>query len=189
MPLFLFTGEEYTLLLQDVTKRKRSFLEKYGEYGLFDFASDNLDIDQLQNALLSGGMFASKKLVIIRWVPLDSTPHNKAKSSEIDRCLTLLEWFLATNDTETIVVCISYKPDKRTKPYKRFVTHAQLKEYPLLDDKQKVAYVQQALWSLLTPEQQNELVTSCGSDLWHLAHECDKLYHYATYHQLTSFTH
>lgn len=53
MPLFLFTGEEYTLLLQELTKRKSSFLEKYGEYGLFDFSSDALQIDQLQNALMS----------------------------------------------------------------------------------------------------------------------------------------
>ncbi len=91
MPLFLFTGEEYTLLLQELTKRKSSFLEKYGEYGLFDFSSDDLQIDQLQSALMSGGMFATKKLVIIRGIPLDSTPHNKAKTSDIDRCFSLLE--------------------------------------------------------------------------------------------------
>jgi DNA polymerase III delta subunit len=145
MPLFLFTGEEYTLLLQELSKRKSSFLEKYGEYGLFDFSSDSLQIDQLQSALMSGGMFATKKLVIIRGIPLDSTPHNKAKSSDIDRCFLLLESFIASNDAETIVVCISYKPDKRTKPYKWFATHAQLKEFPLLDEKQKIVYVQQQL--------------------------------------------
>jgi DNA polymerase III delta subunit len=188
MPLFLFTGEEYTLLLQELTKRKSSFLEKYGEYGLFDFASDELQLDQIQSALMSWGMFASKKLVIIRGIPLDSTPHNKAKTADIERCLSLLEAFLATNDSETIVVCISYKPDKRTKPYKRFVSNAQLKEFPLLDEKQQVAYVQQQLGTLLTSGQQAELVTSCGDDLGHLSHECDKLRHYAAYHQLSSFT-
>lgn len=188
MPLFLFTGEEYTLLLQELTKRKSAFLEKYGTYGLFDFSCDDLQIDQLQNALMSGGMFATKKLVIIRGIPLDSTPHNKAKTSDIERCLSLLESFLASQDAETIVVCISYKPDKRTKPYKRFVSNAQLKEFPLLDEKQKVVYVQQQLWSLLTSPQQAQLVTSCGNDLGHLAHECNKLFHYASYHQLSKFT-
>lgn len=188
MPLFLFTGEEYTLLLGELTKRKTSFLDKYGEHGLFDFASDSLDFSQLQNALMSGGMFATKKLVIIRGIPLDSTPHNKAKAADIDRCLQLLEWFIASQDTETIVVCISYKPDKRTKSYKWFVSNAQLKEFPFLDDKQKTAYIQQQLWTALTTEQQASLLANCGSDLGHLMHECDKIKHYMSYHQLTTLT-
>jgi DNA polymerase III delta subunit len=58
----------------------------------------------------------------------------------------------------------------------------------LLDEKQKIVYVQQQLWSILTAAQQAELVTSCGDDLGHLSHECNKLHHYATYHQLTKFT-
>lgn len=187
MPLFLFTGEEYTLLLQELTKRKTSFLEKYGEYGLFDFSSENLQGDQLQNALMSGGMFATKKLVIMRWVPLDSTAHNKAKTADVERCCKLLEQFLATHDTETIVVCVSYKPDKRTKPYKRFATNAQVKEFPPLDEKQKLHYVQQQFWSLLNSEQQLHLVTSCN-DLWHLSNECNKIKHYANYHHLNTLT-
>jgi len=162
MPLFLFTGEEYTLLLQELTKRKTSFLEKYGEYSLFDFASDNLQSDQIQNALMSGGMFATKKLVIIRGIPLDSTAHNKAKTADVERCFSLLEAFIASNDIETIVVCISYKPDKRTKPYKRFAKNAQLKTFPLLDEKQKIIYIQQRLGTLLNTEQQAQLVSSCG---------------------------
>ncbi len=188
MPLFLFTGEEYHLVLQEIAKRKTNFLKKYGEHGLFDFASDNLQIEQLQNALMSGGFFSTKKLVIIRGIPLDSTPHNKAKSSEIDRCLPLLTSFQANNDAETIVVCISYKPDKRTKAYKWFTTHAEIKEFPLLDEKQKIAFVQQQLGSLLTHAQQIDLVMNCGSGLWMLAEECKKLSHYATYHQLSVFS-
>lgn len=188
MPLFLFTGEEYHLVLQEIAKRKTNFLKKYGEHGLFDFASDNLQIEQLQNALMSGGFFSTKKLVIIRGIPLDSTPHNKAKSSDIDLCLTLLASFQANNDAETIVVCVSYKPDKRTKAYKWFTTHAELKEFPLLDQEQKNSFVQQQLGSLLTHAQQINLVMNCGSGLWMLAEECKKLSHYATYHQLSAFT-
>lgn len=188
MPLFLFTWDEDYLLLQELAKRKSWFIEKYWTYGLFDFACDALDPEQLQNALMGWGMFATKKLVIIRGIPLDSTSHNKAKTADIDRCLSLLEKYMTTNDPQTIIVCISYHPDKRTKPYKRFVNNADIREFPFLDEKQKINYVHQQVGTLLNDTQIAELTINCWDNLWHLSHECNKLYHYAVFHKITSFT-
>ena len=188
MPLFLFTWEEELLLQQELIKRKKSFLEKYGAYWLFDFANDALDKVHIQTSLQSSGMFSEKKLVILRGIPTDSTAHNKVASSTVEGCLLLLETFIKGWDQETIVVCVSYKPDKRTKAYKRFANNAQVKEFPLMDETQKIAYIQQKLWSLLTPKQQTSVVITCGSSFWTLQNECEKLYQYATYHSIHVFT-
>jgi DNA polymerase III delta subunit len=188
MPLYLFTGEEDILLWQELKKRKKSFLEKYDSWWFFDFPSDELNTEQIQNAVMSGGMFATKKLVIIRWIPMDLVTHNKAKQSDIDRCLLLLEQFKKTNDPETIVVCVSYKPDKRMKAYKWFQANADIKEFPRRTEKQFAAYITQQCWSFLTQEQQSWLTLSCSDSYWHLTQEIEKIRWYMSANSLTKLS-
>ena len=186
MPLFLFTGEESYLLQQELKKWTSSFIEKYGAYGYSNYAADALDLPQITANLLGGGMFSSKKLIIIKGVPADGIPHNKAKTSDIE---TLTNFFTKNKeqlDPDAIVVCVSYKPDKRTKWYKRFVENATVKEFQLLDDKQKAQIIEQHIPWLLTTAQKETLISSSGSDLHHLLNECNKLYHYAQYHKLNA---
>lgn len=119
---------------------------------------------------------------------MDLVTYNKAKQSDIDRCLSLLEQFKQTNDPETIVVCVSYKPDKRMKAYKRFQANAEIKEFPRRNEKQYAAYITQQCWSFLTPEQQNRLVLSCSDSYWHMVQEIKKINRYMTANNLTVLT-
>lgn len=181
---FLFSWEESYLLHQEVLKRKKAFLEKYGEQGLFVFKSNELDKSTIINCIFSWWMFATKKLIIIYGIPRDNLPINKALASTIN---PIEEALIDKRDqipAESIVILVSYKPDKRTKSYKFFSKHAEIKTFTPLKGIQLTQFVSQQLGELIDHKQAGLIVSLVGNNLFNLTHECEKLELYAVYHQL-----
>lgn len=139
-------------------------------------------------AIFGGGMFATKKLIVISGVPKDSTPSNKASAKQVERIESTLMEQWENIPADSIVVLISYKPDKRTKGYKFFSTKAQLKEFKPLKEIELVNFVKQRLGELVTGDTATLIVATVGTSLFHLANECDKLQSYADYHALKKLT-
>lgn len=83
--VFLFTGDSPYLLREELKKWKRSFAQKYGEQHIFSFSSDNFDIPQIIDTIFSGGLFVTKKLVIIFGVPGDKVTDNKIGASKLEQ--------------------------------------------------------------------------------------------------------
>ena len=181
---FLFTGLEVYTLHQEIQKWKSAFLQKYGEQGLFVFKSDDLDKATITNCIFSQGMFATKKLIIIYGVPRDNYQTNKALASKIS---PIEEMLIAKRDqipTDSVVILVSYKPDKRTKGYKFFEKNAEVKVFKELKGVQLTQFVEKKLGSLVDNKHANLIVSLVGNNLFNLANECDKLALYAQYHQL-----
>lgn len=68
-------------------------------------------------------------MLILYGVPKDSIESNIIPSDLIEQ---FFDDFQKNNDLlspDTLIVLVSYKPDKRTKAYKRFLENAQLKEF------------------------------------------------------------
>ncbi len=143
--VFLFTGEEQYLLQQELRKRKTSFVEKYGEQGLFHFRTDDLDPQLIGTTLAAGGMFSEKKLVIVPGIPKDSTPTQKVASKDSERITDYLMKHREQLSPDTILVLLSYKPDKRTKAYKFFAKHADVKTFARMNTKQLAGYALHSL--------------------------------------------
>lgn len=181
---FLFTWENHYLLHQQLKVRKEKFLEKYGNAWLFVFRADDLDKNTIQNAVFGWGMFASKKLVIIYGIPKDNTPSNKTSASKSGPLEAYLMEHREQIPTETILILVSYKPDKRTKTYKFFSKHAECKECKPLKQAQCITFVEQTLATLITKEQATYIVNLVWTTMYNLAHECEKLKLYAHYHTL-----
>jgi DNA polymerase III delta subunit len=51
--LFFFTGDEKYLLRKKLEERKKPFFEKHGKENFFQFNSNDLDITELKNTILS----------------------------------------------------------------------------------------------------------------------------------------
>ncbi len=185
---FLFTGEEPYMLHQELHKWKAAFLGKYGEQGLFHFTSDELDHGPIMQAILSGGMFTTKKLIIISWIPKDNTPSNKASAKSSERLEAALMKNWETLPEDSVVVLVSYKPDKRTKGYKFFANNSDVKEFKPLKEIELINFVKQRLGELVTSDIATLLVATVGTSLFHIANECDKLQIYAEYHKLKKLT-
>lgn len=66
-------------------------------------------------------------------IPVDTTSTNKLKEEQYSK---LTEEIMAHSlgiPNDTILICISYTPDKRGRFYKRITKEGQVKEFRLLD--------------------------------------------------------
>jgi DNA polymerase III delta subunit len=126
--LYLFTGENHYELRQELIRRKDNFAQKFGADSIFTYTSENREPGSIKQNLYGGGLFISRKLVILFGVPLDSEPTNKLREEQYGK---LSEEIIATNNIpeDTTVVCVSYKPDKRGRFYKRITKEGQVKEF------------------------------------------------------------
>jgi DNA polymerase III delta subunit len=126
--LYLFSGENQYELRTEIKKRKDSFAEKFGAECVFSYTSENRDTGIIKQNLYGGGFFSSKKLIFLFGLPIDTETTNKLKADQREK---LSEELISANHIleDTIVICISYKPDKRGKFYKRISKEGQVKEF------------------------------------------------------------
>lgn len=185
---FLFTGEESYWLTQELAKWKTWFSEKHGEQWIFSYKWDNIDLSSIKNTLLWWGMFSAKKLVIIHWVPKENDTAYKiptaTQNSVEDRIIKNWE----TVDPEAIIVLVCHKPDKRTKWWKFFEKHSEVRKFDPLKPQQCKKKVASTLWSLINAEQSGMIVDLVWTNVRNLIHECEKLQFYAAYNNLQTVT-
>ena len=94
------------------------FAEKNGKDGIFSFNRENWDYGQIKQTIFSGGFFVTNKLVILYGIPLDTEKSNAIKAEEIEKLAEdIMNYPLPA---EVLLICVSYKPDKRGRFYKRF---------------------------------------------------------------------
>ena len=94
------------------------FAEKNGADSIFSFNRENRDYGQIKQTIFSGGFFVTSKLVILYGVPLDTEKSNTIKADEIEKLTEdIMNYSLPS---EVLLICVSYKPDKRGRFYKRF---------------------------------------------------------------------
>ena len=94
------------------------FAEKNGANSIFSFNRENRDYGQIKQTIFSGGFFVTNKLIILYGVPLDTEKSNAIKADEIEKLVEdIMNYQLLS---EVLVICVSYKPDKRGRFYKRF---------------------------------------------------------------------
>ena len=185
---FFFTWEAQYLLHQELGTRRKAFLEKYGEQWLFVFKSDAIEQHTIVNAIFAWWMFSTKKLVIVYGIPKDGTPANKTQASKAGPLEEYLIEHREQIPQDTILILISYKPDKRTKAYKFFSKNAEVKTYTPLKWKQCEWFVSHKLGDLITPAQAGLIVSSVGENLFNLSNEADKLIAYAAHNTITKYT-
>jgi DNA polymerase III delta subunit len=94
------------------------FAEKNGADSIFSFNRENRDYGQIKQTIFSGGFFVTNKLIILYGIPLDTEKSNAIKAEEIEKLAEdIMNYSLPS---EVLLICVSYKPDKRGRFYKRF---------------------------------------------------------------------
>lgn len=94
------------------------FAEKNGKDSIFSFNRENRDYGQIKQTIFSGGFFVTNKLIILYGIPLDTEKSNAIKADEIEKLAEdIMNYPLPS---EVLLICVSYKPDKRGRFYKRF---------------------------------------------------------------------
>lgn len=189
MSKHLFFGEETYTLWQALKTWKAWFLEKFTEQGLFEFTSENIDIDTIKNAILSQGMFTSKKLVIIHWIPRDTISSYKLPASKAEPIETWLTDNRERIPEETVLLLVTRKPDKRRKWWKFFNKHVDdTKEFKTPRKPALKKFVTQQTDNLISWNQAGMVVDLVWKNMHNLAHEAEKLTLFAQYNKLKTLT-
>jgi len=175
--IYLFTGQETYLLDKELLRRKENFLSKFGSDSIFSFSLDNLDIGQIKQAIYSSGLFTTKKLILINWLPLDAT--TKLWDEKSDQLQTFVDALIKAEGKipdDSLLVFVSSTPDKRLKLYKFLEKNATVKEFSQLKNNDLALFVQNALSDCVIDHSVIQyFLTKVGSDLYRIWFECDKL--------------
>ena len=184
---YLFVGEESYRLHKELQRRSDNFVKKYGPDTV---VSLSLEADytpgEIMQALMSGGLFAEHKLIIIHDIPWSTT--SKAGTAELE------ELMMAQRDRinpDYFLILVASKPDKRKSAYKFFKKHCELKEFKPMDMRSLPKFLKEEFdlyntsTNELTRDLINHLVELVGTDGRRLSHEIKKLTHYLNATQAT----
>jgi len=157
------------------------FAEKNGKDSIFSFNRENWDYGQIKQTIFSGGFFVTNKLIILYGIPLDTEKSNAIKTDEIEKLVEdIMNYPLPS---EVLLICVSYKPDKRGRFYKRFdkldkdnPSQKILKSFAPLKDYELSNFVAQESKDLnLKSKVIETLIHKVWNDQFRLESEIDKL--------------
>lgn len=177
--IFLFTWEEKYLLHQELKRRTEWFVQKYWTDALLVYKTDNFQLDLLRQGLYSGWLFIQKRMIVVYGLPLDGDTSNKLSASIVQQ---FSDEFIERNGqiaSETILIFVCYKPDKRTKFYnflKKEVDVNSIKEFSPLKPAELKQFVRHHAPILQWSDAVLDLfLAKTGSSLFHIQNELDKL--------------
>ena len=157
------------------------FAEKNGKDSIFLFNRENRDYGQIKQTIFSGWFFVTNKLIILYGIPLDTEKSNAIKAEEIDKLAEdIMNYSLPG---EVLLICVSYKPDKRGRFYKWFdkldkdnPSQKIIKSFAPLKDYELSNFVLQESKDLnLNPKVIETLIHKVWNDQFRLESEIDKL--------------
>lgn len=175
--LVVFTWEERFLLDKELSRRKEGFAQKFGSDSIFSFDFENLDVSMIKQAVYGGGLFVSKKMIIIAGIPYEGT--NRPNAEQQDQIEKFADELIAKEGKipeESILVFVSGKPDKRLKLYKFLERNATVKSFDQYKEKQLKDFVISQLPGIYIPNDVIEaFLFKVGADLYRLRFECEKI--------------
>ena len=172
--IYLFTWENAYTLTKELKRWKDGFAQKNGSESVFVFNRENWDYGQIKQTIFSGGFFVTNKLIVLEWMPLDTDKSNAIKVDEIEKIAgDVMSYSIPS---EVLLVCVSYKPDKRSRFYKRLEGNATVKSFQLLNESELSTFVSQEWKDLdLSKMVIDALIRKVWNDQFRLASEIDKL--------------
>ena len=164
------------------------FVEKNWADSIFSFNRENWNYGQIKQTIFSGWFFVTNKLVILYGIPLDTEKSNAIKVEEIEK---LAEDIMSYSlPQEVLLICVSYKPDKRGRFYKRFdkldkdnPSQKIIKSFAPLKDYELSNFVSQEAKDLnLDSKVVEALIHKVWNDQFRLEFEVDKLRYWKKYY-------
>lgn len=175
--VILFTGEERFLLDKELLRRKEGFAQKFGSDAIFSFDFENLDVGMIKQAVYGGGLFVTKKMIVISGIPYEGT--NRPSAEQQDQVERFADDLMAKEGKipeESMLVFVSSKPDKRLKLYKFLERNAMVKSFDQYKERELKDFVISQLPGVYIPNDVVEyFLFKVGADLYRLRFECEKL--------------
>lgn len=179
---YLFTGENTYSLIKELSRWKTLFMEKNGNDSVFSFNRENRDYAQIKQIIFGWWFFVTTKLVILYGIPLDTEKSNSIKAEEVEKLAEDIMNYSIPK--EVLLICVSYKPDKRWRFYKRMdKDNATIKSFSLLNERELPNFVREEARDLeLSSESIETLIKKVWNDQFRLSSEIDKLRYWKKYY-------
>ena len=164
------------------------FAEKNGSESVFSFNRETWDYGQIKQTIFSWGFFVTNKFVILDGIPLDTEKSNAIKVDEIEKLAEdIMNYSLPS---EVLLICVSYKPDKRGRFYKWLdkldkenPSQKLVKSFAPLKDYELSNFVAQESKDLdLDSKVIETLIHKVWNDQFRLESEIDKLRYWKKYY-------
>ena len=84
-------------------------------------------------------------MVVLYGVPRDTYENNSLMADKIDKFLEDFQQNMSLLTSDTILILVSYKPDKRTKAFKWFSEQLQFKEFAPYKESQLKGFIREQL--------------------------------------------
>lgn len=187
--VYLFTGENVYMLSKELKRWKTVFSEKNGWDSVFSFNRENRDYNQIKQIIFGWWLFVSNKLVILYGVPLDTEKSNVISVAETEK---LVDDIMGLNiPSGVLIVCVSYKPDKRNRFYKWIdklnkenPSEKIIKSFDVLSRRELFDFVTQESSDLnLNSDVVEFLVQKVWYDQFRLCSEIEKLRYWKKYYE------
>ena len=179
--IYLFTWENVYTLNKELKRWRDMFAQKNGVDSIFSFNRENRDYGQIKQTIFSWGFFVTNKLIILYGVPLDTEKSNAIKADEIEKLAEDIMNYPLPG--EVLLICVSYKPDKRGRFYKRFdkldkdnSSQKLIKTFAPLSERELPGFVKETSKDLnLDSKVIQALIHKVWNDQFRLESEIDKL--------------
>lgn len=186
--IYLFTWENVFSLSKELKRWKDWFRERNWSESVFHFNRENRDYGIIKQTIFSGWFFVTNKLVVLEWLPQDTEKSNTIKAEELEKISEDL--MNLSIPKEVLILCVSYKPDKRWRFYKRIEktnkensSQELIKSFDLLKDYELTKFVADEWKDLnLSKDLVDLLVRKVWNDQFRLASEIDKLRYWKKYY-------
>jgi len=171
--LFFFHGEDSYSSTQKVQNWKKHFIDKYGDLNLETLEGKKLDTKSFLTNIEAFPFLSEKRLTIIRNLISNGKEDSKKKVAE----------FLKTKeipDFSILVFLETSSPDKRTSIYKTLKKQAETEEFKNLEPRELTQLLikktdKNTPLSIISA---NYLIEYCGTNLYKLNNELEKLKSY-----------
>lgn len=171
--LYILSGEEDWLKKYYLNALKKKIVDStFAAFNLVEFEGKNLTYEQLSEAVDSYPVMSEKKLIIVTDFDLFKPP--AAFAGQLPDVLSHLPDYVCLvfyYDT------IAGSPDKRTKLYQSLAKTACFADFPHLEERELVTWIQQqakALHCEITPRDASYLIFICGNSMTSLTGEIAK---------------
>ena len=179
--IYLFYGDSF-FVDQKLKHWKSEFAAKHGAHNIFKFDVDERDTKSVTETIWWGGLFAEKKMVIIRWLPL--TTSNKLRESTKDAISLFYDYFtanLSSIPSDNLIIFTTGVPDGKTKWKKFFLdnNHPEIKSTEYKSDKKSVlSFIQRQSNNTISAENAELISILCNGNMYAIDNEIKKIIAY-----------
>ncbi|HMY80254.1 MAG TPA: hypothetical protein PK048_00215 [Candidatus Absconditabacterales bacterium] len=178
MMLYFFYGDEFFVNLK-VRHRIQEFATKHGGENIIKFDVKTRDTRSVTESIWGGGLFATKKLILIQGLPLDTT--TKINESTKESLNAFYDYFTEHTNTipdDHLMILYTTTPDKKTRWAKWCFdeNNTIIKRIEHKADKQTMyEYISTQTQGVIVGDIAQTLIDSCNENMFMINNEIKKI--------------